>query len=860
MSRQFSEFRSINIYGGTGGGGGQGGRQGGHGGDGYGATLHLDGTIIREFNNIGHDFIQKIYYTAAAGAQIIWQEIAGVKASYNSDSQFSRGDCLPGTRESLLSDINKWITSDRGSPPVCWVSGPAGVGKSAVALTVAKACAKDNGLAASFFFCRSDPRRNNPSFLMLSIAHGLLTLMPPLRPLIEQRISHDPSVMEALLEDQFRELIVGPLQQGKLDGHLMPWVDRKHPCLIIIDGLDECSDPTTQRRIISTFISPYQQYPDFPLRLLICSRSESWIQDAFDLPEARSFIHHITLSDLYLPDEDIEKYFVHAFQSIRANPKYSQVKFPATWPSEDDLKRLVMNASGQFSYATTVTQFVKTGDSYPIDQLRSILENSSNVNDPFRQSFFAQIDQVYCQIISSGLSNISDGTKLLSIFSAILLLPNHGPTSPEFIELLLGLPCGSVAIALETMHSVFEVRGRGDAIRVHQNSFASYLSDESRSREFHINNTEYRNKLALQWLRVLAKQCKPPVQRFNPSEAIVFANWAEFCSTVEQPSKELLQELGSLDLLNLLNAVARNPTIQSTSFWSAQKSRRHWPLIFRSFKIVTSWLQREGISTDHRFADVQRSFRAQFSPDEIAQRDLESWVALNHTECMWECSFTKHVDDSVADLLKGVQGGSLSTPPTTPVSSMDIDIYATCFQIVDRLGCDLHVLAERTRTSRPLISETSEMEGIISNLLDSKLLEQCGPQPELFSTFHTISEDVKMLLEKMHIQPSYNLAGRRNNLMSWCDSLPQEYADHKVFLRNDILSLLEKDEHLSSFLDRRSLFLFVILCFLFLCLDWYFALGIILKPEPMCNVRIDSVITRILPLRACDTGTFTSAR
>ncbi|KAF9261339.1 hypothetical protein L218DRAFT_842724, partial [Marasmius fiardii PR-910] len=66
----------------------------------------------------------------------LWDAIAGVGASHNSGLQFDRGRCLPGTREEVRRVIHEWRKSD--SPPVCWLSGSAGVGKSAIALSVAK--------------------------------------------------------------------------------------------------------------------------------------------------------------------------------------------------------------------------------------------------------------------------------------------------------------------------------------------------------------------------------------------------------------------------------------------------------------------------------------------------------------------------------------------------------------------------------------------------------------------------------------------------------------------------------------------------------------------------------------------------
>ncbi|KAF9255857.1 hypothetical protein L218DRAFT_950448 [Marasmius fiardii PR-910] len=540
-------------------------------------------TIHRaEFNNVGHDLVRNFYTTIANPHKTLWDAIAGVGASHNSALQSSRGSCLSGTREGVLRDIHEWRSSENTSSPVCWLSGPTGVGKSAIALTVAKSCAKSGKLAASFFFLRSDPKRNNPSFLMLTIAHGLLTTKPSLRRIIDRKITDDPSILEATLEDQFAELIARPLLRRRwwswkhVQQLLLSRSSQKCPYFVIIDGIDECSDSDTQLRVISLLMSAYQQSPHFPLRLLICSRSESWIREVFDVPNINIFVKHIMLDESYLPSKDIERYFLHEFSGIRTSARYSQVIFPESWPSSADIQRLVQNASGQFIYAITVMKFVKAEYSHPIAQLRIILDNSPN---QIRESPFVELDNLYHIIVSAN----PDHEKLLCILSAILLLPGYGPSSPEFIELLLGLSAGEVDLSLRGMHSVLAIHGRGHKIEVYHTSFIDYLHDRSRSSEFFISKAQQRDFLASQWLATLSKHCKLPAKSmksfhgFNPSIGVLYQNWADFCCSVEQPSKQLLDNLKSLNIFHLLIVASNNPFFWTELPTNAPEPRIHWP-------------------------------------------------------------------------------------------------------------------------------------------------------------------------------------------------------------------------------------------------------------------------------------------
>ncbi|KAF9258198.1 hypothetical protein L218DRAFT_837178, partial [Marasmius fiardii PR-910] len=138
---------------------------------------------------------------------VLWDKISGVGASHNSNLQVSRGSCMPGTHEAVLKCIEDWEHSESQRFPVCWLSGAGGVGKSAIALTIAKEWEK-SGLAASFFFFRSDPKRNNPDSLILSIAHSLVVARPYLQDSVYQRINDDPCILEARLEQQYQELVL----------------------------------------------------------------------------------------------------------------------------------------------------------------------------------------------------------------------------------------------------------------------------------------------------------------------------------------------------------------------------------------------------------------------------------------------------------------------------------------------------------------------------------------------------------------------------------------------------------------------------------------------------------------------------
>ncbi|KAK1219314.1 hypothetical protein PQX77_017967 [Marasmius sp. AFHP31] len=444
------------------------------------------------FSTIGDDSEATLLIS---GLKRLSDAIAGVGASHKAEHQFSRGECLEGTRKSARTAIHDWASAKGPEAlPVCWLSGAAGVGKSAIALTIAKVFEAAAILTSSFFFFRSDPRRNNPATLMLTIAHGLATAVPLMRDHIEQRISTDPTILEASLEEQFRELVTLPAVTWSKDGSQRnaPVI----PSIIIIDGLDECGDEETQLRILSIIQSAYQQTPHLPLRFLICSRPEAWIQEAFSDEYLSRLSRNFTLDNSLEAREDVRRYYIRHFHEITTSQKYRQVQFPSPWPSVQDLDTLVERSCAQFVYATTSVKFIKLAGGHPIIQLLLILQSTVKVQ-PSR-SPYCDLDCLYQVILSA--NPIQD--ELILILVAILILPKTlAEPTPAVIEGVLGLPSGQVDLTLRGMYSVLKIGGWKDEIELYHTSFRDYLLDHTRSG---IDIAAQKHIIACRWLQGLS--------------------------------------------------------------------------------------------------------------------------------------------------------------------------------------------------------------------------------------------------------------------------------------------------------------------------------------------------------------------
>ncbi|KAK1216564.1 DNA-dependent RNA polymerase II [Marasmius sp. AFHP31] len=585
-------------------------------------VLFQTGSGLQNNNNAAGtqnvSFVNSFNTTASHPHKTLWDSVAGIGASHKAEQQYSRGECLPGPREEVLRIIWEWILAKEGKgPPVFWLSGTAGVGKTAIAMTVAKGVEQEGRLVSSFFFFRSDPKRNNPSALVLTIAHGLVVTNPSCRVAINQRISDNPMILEAQMEEQFRELVLKPyghqalvlpqtLQKPSLcqkwSGHMRKFLRKLSltgaliPNLVLIDGLDECGDEETQKRIVFMIQSAFSSSQS-PLRFLICSRPEAWLQEAFAANPLSRLSKSIQLNDDFRPAEDIMRYYRHQFQEIVSSPKYDQVSFPDPWPTEEALETLVDKACSQFVYAATVSRFIAYDDNDPMDQLCLVLESTSN-REP-GTSPYRELDILYNIILTSN----RNPDKVHPILAVILVLSGLKMRSedrleptPALIELLLGLPSGQVALRLRRMHSVLYIRGQDDVIRVHHTSFREHLLDWTRSGHFRIDIDTQKHAITRQWLQNLTTSkvrkyrydvldplfhslastepfsacIESPNQLYSYGTKAFFTAWIEFCISIPKPSRDLLDDLWNVDLAFMFLKIGKrafNHTFQNLVPW-----------------------------------------------------------------------------------------------------------------------------------------------------------------------------------------------------------------------------------------------------------------------------------------------------
>jgi hypothetical protein len=161
-------------------------------------------------------------------------------ASYDAAAREDVPKCHEYTRVTIINGIHKWAHSQEpDAPPLMWMYGPAGSGKTTIMQTVAEAFDKEGSLAFSFFFSRlAAARPSNKENFVVTIAHQLSLCIPALQHPLAGALSNS-SVLTKSLAKQLDALVIGPL--CKLDAAQI-----NLPCIFLVDGLDECSGDTSQ--------------------------------------------------------------------------------------------------------------------------------------------------------------------------------------------------------------------------------------------------------------------------------------------------------------------------------------------------------------------------------------------------------------------------------------------------------------------------------------------------------------------------------------------------------------------------------------------------------------------------------------
>jgi len=327
----------------------------------------------------------------------------------------SRKECLPSTRQDVLSDIINWATDSSATQSVLWLHGVAGSGKSTIANTVASFFRDLGRLGAFIFFDRAFSEKSHPSKVIRTLAYKLGIFDPRIGTAIATAIDNYPGFQEASLGVQFTKLIIEPLAS-------LPDLQKGGPIVVVFEALDECGNSAERKTLMEVLGTELSRLPSV-IRVLLVSRPLGDINTA--LRDQQNILPFDLDSKI---DRDIVSYFEYHLGAIQRK------KFPQQphWPGDDVIQDLATRSCGLFIWAFTALMFIDRFD--PAKCLAVILRGDT---PPGAQ---AALDDLYKTALTDVYAWDDDDfvEHFRSLLGVILVLQN--PLATSTLDRLIGLP------------------------------------------------------------------------------------------------------------------------------------------------------------------------------------------------------------------------------------------------------------------------------------------------------------------------------------------------------------------------------------------------------------------------------------
>src|ERR1700753_10538 len=322
----------------------------------------------------------------------------------------NRNSCLRGTRTAILDEIELWI-HDFDKPPVYWLNGLAGTGKSTIAQTIAERTFADGRLGASFFCSRDFEDRRNLQSIFPTLAVQLARRYTKFRSTFIRLVQSDPEIVHESLYNQMKNLIVQPLVESSIS------------TVIVIDALDECKDEEPASAILSVLGQFVAEVPN--IKFFITGRPESRIREGFRRPLLKEATDMFVLHGVE-PGQvgnDIRLFFRHSFSELK---RYRREL--GDWPTEEQVNLLCERAAGLFVHAVATFRFIDEKNKSPKKQLDRLLQSQGSSVFEGRTKFKANttLNSLYTSILQEAFSDDhpESDPRVRSVLGAVVLAAN----------------------------------------------------------------------------------------------------------------------------------------------------------------------------------------------------------------------------------------------------------------------------------------------------------------------------------------------------------------------------------------------------------------------------------------------------
>jgi hypothetical protein len=346
------------------------------------------------------------------------------------------------------------------APPVYWLTGLAGLGKTTIAYTICELLDEAH-LPFASFFCSLQLDSRNSKLLVTTLCRDLAELYNSYAANVLSILETNSKVVDAGLRIQIDELLAKPWQAS-----IAQRKDRDLPTpIVVVDALDE-SDRGTE--FLEELLRVIHAGQLAGIKFLVTSRPDPKIVDLCKSfpPNAVCKLHEVDTANV---QNDIEKYLREALPELKDEP---------------ELALLSQRAGGLFIYATTAVRFISPPHSPPsVSEMRSHLQAMLNP-EPLTSHADSDerllVDELYERILGDAFRDARVRATRLRILHTIVCAESR--INMSVLADLTNTDQDTVERVVESLHAVLFVSPKDGCVYWYHASFPDFVFSQARAR------------------------------------------------------------------------------------------------------------------------------------------------------------------------------------------------------------------------------------------------------------------------------------------------------------------------------------------------------------------------------------------
>ena len=365
------------------------------------------------------------------------------------------------TRQWLFKDFDKWF-SDPGDSRAYVLLGDAGIGKSVIAGALTQRARNKGHLGAAYFCRHNDGTRNNPRYLVGTIARQLCDCNSEISTLVggEDGVKMMLADSKLGVKELFTKLLEEPL------GKCAPCQQRK---LVIIDALDE-TEYESREDFLYVIKKALPRLPQW-LLFFITSRPEDRVESRLEKynPSIR----------ICAGDSDEQGFYQQHEQDIQL---FLQKEIDFSYISYS-VEQVTKKCNGLFLYAYYIAEVLKESNSHRVSQQTDLFPG--DIDEFFQENFQRVFDKTGADLYRK-------------LFGCIIAAPSPLPIS--FISYILNREKSNFdeQEAVDAV-SLFVVQTSDGTVKFLHNLIPVWLTDKKKApRRLLIDK-----KVAVEYLRIM---------------------------------------------------------------------------------------------------------------------------------------------------------------------------------------------------------------------------------------------------------------------------------------------------------------------------------------------------------------------